>query len=165
MPGLVEKPAKPRSEVAELWEAVAKDKANDAVMSSLQKEVLAVKEAVADLLRVMEKSRSLRAEVEKKDRSSEMGFSMTKHREKAFNETMTAVNKKISAAIVEYAALRWNQHDVLPKLKVWETNLGESLKARSKRTAECSSMISKQLVTEVAHGFERIFAEFKCDAA
>lgn len=50
-------------------------------------------------------------------------------------------------------------------LKVLETDLGESLKSLSQRTIEGFSMMLKQFETEVDQGLERIFAEYKNEAA
>lgn len=72
----------------------------------------------------MEKSRSLRVDAEKKAHLAAMELSWIMHREKSFDETMVAVDMELSLARVGFAALRWNQDEVLSKLKALETDLG-----------------------------------------
>lgn len=96
------------NEVAELREVLAKDEANVAIMSALQKEVLAVKKAVDILLLTLEKSRDLRvdADAEKKDCSADTELKFVKHQEKSSDKSMAVVHKEKSAERVECAALR-----------------------------------------------------------
>lgn len=106
MPSLVEKATKLRSEVAELWEAVAKNDPNAAVISCFQKELLAVKEVVAVLLPAVEKSHDLRMDAENKARSAEIRLSLVKHREKSFDEAMTTAEEELFAARANREDLR-----------------------------------------------------------
>lgn len=79
--------------MAKVWRAVAEDKGNVAVMSGLQKQNLAVKEAVSELLPAVEKSRDVRVFAEKNALSVKMELSFIKHREKSFCEAKAAINK------------------------------------------------------------------------
>lgn len=89
---LVEEATKFRTEVAELGEAASKGKSNFTVMSGLQNEVSAVKEAIAVLWPAAEKSRNLCVNAKKKHRSAVMELLLVKNREKCFKETMKAEN-------------------------------------------------------------------------
>lgn len=104
MPGLVEEATKIRSEVSELREAGANDKANVPVMNGLQKEVSASKKTVAEFLLAVEKCDDLRVAAEKMACLSKIEFEMIKHREKFFDKAVAGVNKEVSAARLEFAA-------------------------------------------------------------
>lgn len=78
---------------------------------------------------------------------------------------MAVFRKELFAVSVECAALRWNLDKVLSKLKGLETELGEFMKTVSERTTESSSMMLKQFEIEVTLGLQRIFTEFKYEAA
>lgn len=99
--------------MAEVLETGAGDKANVGIMSGLQKEVPAVKKAVAELLPAKKKSRVLRVDTEEKTRSAEMKLSLIEHRVKSCDQAMAAVNKKLSAARVKCVVLWWNSGEVL----------------------------------------------------
>lgn len=89
---------------------------------------------------------------------------MLLHSEASFDGTMTTFNKKLSAAKVGCAALRWNQGKVLSKQKTSETDLGESLKFLPLRTNDCSSIMLKKFGTKVSQGLEKIFEDFNFEA-
>lgn len=82
---------------------------NVAVLGGRQKEVLAAKKSVVELLLVVEKTRDVHVDAEKNVRSHEMELPLLKHREASFNRAMTAVNKELYAVRVECAVLRWNR--------------------------------------------------------
>lgn len=69
-----------------LWEAVAENDANVAVMSSLRKEVSAVKKAVDGFLLSVKKFCDLRVDAEKRSHFLNMELSSIKHQEKCFDE-------------------------------------------------------------------------------
>lgn len=92
---------------------MAEEEENVAVMSVLRKEISAMKEAVAELFWALENSRSLRIDSEMKFRSAKKDFSLTISREKSFDDIMTAVNRKLCAFRVKFAALRRNWAEVL----------------------------------------------------
>lgn len=129
MQGVGEELQKFCSELAKFWEAVAENKASVAVISCSRNEVSAVNGAAVELLPAMKKSSDMRGNAEKKAQSAEM-------------ETLVPVNKKLTAARVNYEALRWNQDKVLSKLKFLEAEHWKSLKTVTERTTEGSSMMS-----------------------
>lgn len=105
-----------------------KSEANVAVLDGLQEEVLSVKKAVPELLLFADMARNLRVDTEKKDRSMEMELSFVKLRDVSFDGAMAAVNKELSPARVDCAALCWNLGKALSKLNTLDTDLEESLK-------------------------------------
>lgn len=66
---------------------------------------------------------------------------------------------------MECATLRRSRDDRLLKLKLLETDFGESLNVLSEPTAEFSSMISKQFEIEAEQGPKKISAYFKYESA
>lgn len=156
MPRFIVEPAMLLKESTQLLEVAKKGGANVDVLSCLQEEFLSFKKAVAKLLPVAEKGRSVRANAEKKVRSLDMESSMLKHKGALFNKAMTAVNKEMFVVKVECACLRWNREEALSKLKTLENGFRESLKNLSEETAEGSCMIQKQFETKMAKGLVKV---------
>lgn len=106
----------------------------------------------------------LRDETEKRTRSVKMELFSVKHRERSFDETMVAANKKLHTSKVKRALLRLSRDAVVLKLKILKTGVGEFLKVVSGRNTEGSFVNSKNFETEMKNVFEHIFAEFKYEA-
>lgn len=153
------------SEVSELLKAVAKYEANITVMSCLEKNVSALKEAAAVSLPAVERSRYPQLEAEITTRLADMKMLLIKYQKKHFEEAAKVVHNALSAARVQLSSSRWDPGEVLPKLKILESDLDESLKSLFERTTGVSSIMSKQFEAEVAQDLKWIFAEFKYETA
>lgn len=91
LPSLVVEIASVLVEVGKLCAVDKKGGANGAVLNSLHEEVLAVTEAVADLLPVAEKAREVRVDAKKRVRSAEVELTFLKNREASFDGTTTSL--------------------------------------------------------------------------
>lgn len=88
-----------------LWESFAKDEVIVAVRSGLLKDDLEVKEAITESIPAVAKSSDLHVDPEKTTLSAKMKLSVSKHRDKSFDEATATVNKKLLGARVERATL------------------------------------------------------------
>lgn len=98
---------------------------------------------VAELLPNAENTRDVCVGAEMKVCLPHMELLLLKHKEASFNRAMSAVTKEPPAVRVECVTLRWNWNKVFSKLKVLETDLGESLKVLSELTTQNFLTMSK----------------------
>lgn len=69
---------------------------------------------------------------------------------------MTAIQKNLSVARVEWVELQLNKDEVISKLKTIESDVVESLKVMLGQSTERSSLMSKQFEAEVDQGPEKV---------
>lgn len=95
-----------RTELADLWDAVARDKANITGMSSILKRISSVMEAKQKLLPIEYKSGNLRVDTERKIHSVVMEISSDNHQKTVLSEAITNINKAFSVAWSKLVAVR-----------------------------------------------------------
>lgn len=84
--------------------------------------------------------------------SEQVVFLLEMYREKAFDETIVAVNKELSVCTAVCLAIRPDRDRFLSKLKVSKRDMAESLKIVSEWTTEGFKLFFEQLETEEAQG-------------